>query len=165
MPTADNASRIDELLAKVEKLSEESKIAQEHTTELIRLNDELESEQRKNATFLLDKCLPVLTAIVGGIAYVLMENKFHSTWQINCFRIAGSCLTLAILILLARAWLDPFFAYHFKEQLLAMKFRRPQPFQPWIIKKLTAWEDYRILLTLILLVVGLFLAGVATMLN
>ena len=159
----------EELLADIskltDKLAQESGNAQRHTTEFLRLNNELEEEQRKNATFLLDKCLPVLTAIVGGIAYVLMEGKAGQGWQAICFRVAGSCLTLVILILLARAWLEPFFVFHFKEQLLAVKFGQKPPTQPWLIRKLVSLEEARILVLLVLLLVGIFLAGVATMLH
>jgi hypothetical protein len=158
-------SDTDDLLARLRASSASTKLLLEQTDAVLQLDYELRAERRKTGTFLLDKTLPVLVAIVGGISYVLLEHKVHQDWQVWSFRIAGICLTLVILIALLRAWLEPILVYHSKAQLLAIEQRQPRPPEPWIAKRADLIELTSICLVALLLLVGLSLVGLATMLH
>jgi hypothetical protein len=158
-------SDVDEVLARLQESLASSKLLQEQTAAILQLDDELRAERRKTGAFILDKTLPVLVAIVGGISYVLLEHKAHLTWQLWCFRIGGACLTLVVLIALLRVWLEPILIFHSNAQLLAIKQRQPRPHEPWISKNSDLIELISICLVAFLLLVGISLAGVAIMLH
>lgn len=165
MTEFDNSKPVDRLLDKAQKAIAKSKQLSEHTQEFLQLNDELDEERRNTGQFLLDKFLPVLTAIMGGIAYVLLEHKAHDGWPLNCFRVAGVCLALAILAIFSRAWLEPFFVYNFKVRRLAIKHHQPLPPEIWMVKHFDLIEGVRLFSVLFLVIGGISAAALATMLE
>jgi len=166
MTTDEDASqRADALLTKLNKMREEIAASSKHTTELLDLNARLVKEQRRNARFLIDKFLPILTAILGGVSYVLVEHKATAGWPLICFQVSGVCLVLAILVIFIRTWLDPFIDYNFKEQLLAIRSNMPKPKEPFIFRHSDAIEGVSVILVAVLVLAGLVSGSLATMIQ
>lgn len=126
------------------------------------IDKDFEDEQAKNAQFLIDKFVPILTAILGGIAYVLLEHKAHSGWPMNCFRMSGAFLTVALLIIFARTWIEPLIQYQFKRSFVAFRYDGKLGPRTWLEKHIDLIEGTRLLLVLTLVLGGLSLAAVGT---
>ena len=154
----------EDVWVRLERAVAEGKISREHTEQLLRLNDKLDSEQRKTGRFLIDKFLPILTAILGGIAYVLIDHKAHQAAALNCFRFAGVALTVALLIIFAWTWLEPGIEYQFKENLLNYKFGKPIQ-ELWITKHYDKLEVIRVFAVLFLVISALGTATLGVMLE
>ena len=84
------------------------RVSTAHAKARVELSRQLGRERQTTELFLIDKFVPVLTAILGGIAYVLLGHKISSFWALNSFRASGCLLTLAVLVVFLRTWLQPF---------------------------------------------------------
>lgn len=149
---------------RLERALAESKISREHTERLLRLDDKLDVERRETGRFLIDKFVPILTAILGGIAYVLIEHKVHHGVPLNCFRFSGVTLAVALIIIFAWAWLEPVVHYQFKEHLLNYEFGKPSD-ESWLMRHYDVLDAARLFAVAFLVISSLSTATFAVVLE
>jgi len=123
------------------------------------------AERKARSQYLLDKFFVVITAVIGGIAYVLIEHKIHSHVGLWCMRLACAALTLSLLISFAWASIGPELDAKLERHLLYIRYHGKaieQIEQSWSIRHYDNLQIARIIILLVCVLGGISLAALGT---